>query len=418
MQFHGGVYRSDDAGESWHDIAPGLPSDFGFPLAIDPADPDSAYVIPLVADMDRVTPEGRVRVYETRDAGASWTPRGDGLPPEHAYLTILREAFDWAGEGEALELYFGATSGGVFGSGDAGRELVRRGDAPAARAISLRRLKRKRKSMSQEAVLPDAGSRDLAAAAAALRSRLPEPLAALAAIAYNYRWSWTPGGPELFASVDEERWELCAANPVRLLQEAHPERLAELAADAGLPRAHGRARGGRRRRGRRADHRRRRHAGAPGRLLLRRVRDPRLAAGVLRRPRRPRRRHPQGGLRPPAAAGRDRAHVPPRLLPPAHRRLRLAARVLGRHRSRPRPRRARHRRRRRAADGDGPGRRARGRARRSGASTSGASRCCCSTPTGPRTASPTAGSPRASTSATPTCGCGSTRCSASAACGR
>jgi len=120
MQFHGGVYRSDDAGESWHDIAPGLPSDFGFPLAIDPADPDSAYVIPLVADMDRVTPEGRVRVYETRDAGATWTPRGNGLPPEHAYLTILREAFDWAGEGEALELYFGATSGGVFGSGDAG----------------------------------------------------------------------------------------------------------------------------------------------------------------------------------------------------------------------------------------------------------------------------------------------------------
>jgi hypothetical protein len=120
MQFHGGVYRSDDAGESWNDIAPGLPSDFGFPLAIDPADPDSAYVIPLVADIDRVTPEGRVRVYETRDAGATWTPRGEGLPDEHAYLTILREAFDWKGEGAALELYFGATSGAVYGSGDAG----------------------------------------------------------------------------------------------------------------------------------------------------------------------------------------------------------------------------------------------------------------------------------------------------------
>jgi photosystem II stability/assembly factor-like uncharacterized protein len=120
MQFHGGVYRSDDAGESWQDIAPGLPSDFGFPLAIDPADPDSAYVIPLVADMDRVTPEGRVRVYETRDAGASWTPRGDGLPAEDAYLTILREAFERTGEGDALELYFGSTSGAVFGSGDAG----------------------------------------------------------------------------------------------------------------------------------------------------------------------------------------------------------------------------------------------------------------------------------------------------------
>ena len=33
MQFHGGVYRSDDAGESWIDIAAGLPSDFGFPVA-------------------------------------------------------------------------------------------------------------------------------------------------------------------------------------------------------------------------------------------------------------------------------------------------------------------------------------------------------------------------------------------------
>jgi photosystem II stability/assembly factor-like uncharacterized protein len=120
MQFHGGVYRSDDAGESWTDIGDGLPSDFGFPLAVDPADPDSAYVIPLKADTDRVTPDGRVRVYETRDAGASWTPRGDGLPQEHAYLTVLREAFASSGEGERLELYFGATSGHVFGTGDAG----------------------------------------------------------------------------------------------------------------------------------------------------------------------------------------------------------------------------------------------------------------------------------------------------------
>jgi photosystem II stability/assembly factor-like uncharacterized protein len=120
MQFHGGVYRSDDAGETWIDIGAGLPSDFGFPMAVDPADPDSAYVIPLTADVDRVTPEGRLRVYETRDAGASWTARGEGLPSEHAYLTILRRAFDRAGEGPALELYFGATSGQVFGSGDAG----------------------------------------------------------------------------------------------------------------------------------------------------------------------------------------------------------------------------------------------------------------------------------------------------------
>jgi hypothetical protein len=120
MQFHGGVYRSDDAGESWTEIGRALPSDFGFPLALDPADPDSAYVIPLRADMDRVTPDGRVRVYETRDAGATWTARGEGLPQEHAYLTVLREAFATRGEGPSLELYFGATSGELFGSADAG----------------------------------------------------------------------------------------------------------------------------------------------------------------------------------------------------------------------------------------------------------------------------------------------------------
>jgi photosystem II stability/assembly factor-like uncharacterized protein len=62
-------------------------------------------------------------VYETRDAGATWTPRGEGLPDSDAYLTVLRLAFDRAAGpgGAGLELYFGATSGDVFGSADAGK---------------------------------------------------------------------------------------------------------------------------------------------------------------------------------------------------------------------------------------------------------------------------------------------------------
>jgi photosystem II stability/assembly factor-like uncharacterized protein len=120
MQFHGNVYRSNDTGETWTSITDGLPSGFGFPLVVDPADPDSAFVIPLVGAEDRVTPDGRVRVYETRDAGKSWTPRGDGLPGPEAYLTVLRQAFDREGEGPSLGLYLGATSGDVFGSPDAG----------------------------------------------------------------------------------------------------------------------------------------------------------------------------------------------------------------------------------------------------------------------------------------------------------
>ncbi|MGH2942994.1 MAG: WD40/YVTN/BNR-like repeat-containing protein [Solirubrobacteraceae bacterium] len=119
MQFHGGVYRSDDAGASWTDIAAGLPHDFGFSVALDPADPDSAFVIPVTTS-DRVT-DGRVVVWETRDAGATWTPRDRGLPQRDAYLSVLRQAFAATGEGADLELYFGATAGEIFGSSDAGR---------------------------------------------------------------------------------------------------------------------------------------------------------------------------------------------------------------------------------------------------------------------------------------------------------
>lgn len=128
MQFHGGVYRSDDAGRSWTDIAAGLPSDFGFPLVVDPRDPGRAFVLPLVADVDRVTPEGRVRVWETRDRGASWRALGDGLPREEAYLTVLRQAF-CSDRSDPLGLYFGATSGELFGSRDGGatwRTVARR----------------------------------------------------------------------------------------------------------------------------------------------------------------------------------------------------------------------------------------------------------------------------------------------------
>jgi starch phosphorylase len=79
-----------------------------------------------------------------------------------------------------------------------------------------------------------AGAADIEAASAALASRLPAALAPLAALAYNYRWSWTTGGPELFASVDAARWGLTHSNPVRLLQEVPPGVLDRLANDDGF----------------------------------------------------------------------------------------------------------------------------------------------------------------------------------------
>jgi photosystem II stability/assembly factor-like uncharacterized protein len=126
LQFHGGVYRSDDAGETWQDIGEGLPADFGFPLVVDPGDSDRAFVIPLRGDFDRVTPDGKVRVFETSDRGGSWRARSDGLPQDNAYLTVLRQAFCHDGR-DPLGLFFGAESGEVFGSpggGDTWGRLV------------------------------------------------------------------------------------------------------------------------------------------------------------------------------------------------------------------------------------------------------------------------------------------------------
>lgn len=119
LQNHWGLYRSDDRGESWTDIANGVPSDFGFGLAIHPRDADCAWIVPLESDEFRCTPEGRLRVYRTRDAGASWHPLADGLPQEGAYETVLRDGLavdplDGAG------VYFGTRSGKVFGSADEG----------------------------------------------------------------------------------------------------------------------------------------------------------------------------------------------------------------------------------------------------------------------------------------------------------
>jgi len=78
------------------------------------------------------------------------------------------------------------------------------------------------------------GEDELKRAAEALAWRLPDELAVLARLAYNYRWAWTPGGSELFRAVDPRRWRLVMGNPVRLLQEASSESLAAAAANGRL----------------------------------------------------------------------------------------------------------------------------------------------------------------------------------------
>ena len=119
LQNHWGLYRSDDAGDSWRDIAKGVPSDFGFCMAMHPHDPDTVYIVPLESDMFRCTPEGRLRVYRTRNAGGSWEALTNGLPQKDALETVLRDAMDVDILNPA-GVYFGTRNGSVWGSANGG----------------------------------------------------------------------------------------------------------------------------------------------------------------------------------------------------------------------------------------------------------------------------------------------------------
>ena len=120
MQNHWGLYRSDDFGKSWKDVANGVPSDFGFAMVMHPQDADCVYVLPVESDEFRCTPGGRLRVYRTRNAGISWEPLMRGLPQKGAYETILRDAMT-SDSLEPAGIYFGTRSGNLYGSNDEGR---------------------------------------------------------------------------------------------------------------------------------------------------------------------------------------------------------------------------------------------------------------------------------------------------------
>ena len=170
-----------------------------------------------------------------------------------------------------------------------------------------------------------------------VRPVLPPPLSALGDLAGNLRWSWHPPTQDVFAEVDPEIWESTKRDPVRLLGAVNPERLEDLASDQGFLDRLGSAKAdldaylGRRAVVQPQGRRRGAHA---DRLLLPGVRHHRRAAAVLRRPRHPGRRPPQGGQRPRRTPGRRRPAVPRGLLQAVPVARGLAAREVPRARSR------------------------------------------------------------------------------------
>ena len=120
LQNHGGLYRSDNRGDSWQDISRGVPSDFGFAMLMHPHDPDCVYIIPVESEEFRCTPEGHLRVYRTRNAGGSWEALSRGLPQKGAYETVLRDALS-TDSLDPAGIYFGTRSGKLYGSRDEGK---------------------------------------------------------------------------------------------------------------------------------------------------------------------------------------------------------------------------------------------------------------------------------------------------------
>ena len=124
LQSHWGLYRSDNCAENWVDIANGVPSDFGFAMLTHPKNPECVYIVPVESDEFRCTCDGRLRVYRTRNSGASWEPLMRGLPQKRAYETVLRDAIT-ADAFDPVGIYFGTRSGQLFGSRDEGRTWLK-----------------------------------------------------------------------------------------------------------------------------------------------------------------------------------------------------------------------------------------------------------------------------------------------------
>lgn len=120
QQNHHGVFTSPDGGRSWQDISAGLPSTFGFPIAVHPRDPDTIWVLPLNGDAaGRFPPDASAAVWKSSDGGETWQDKRAGLPQENCYFTVLRQAMATDSQSPA-GVYFGSNSGSVFASQDDG----------------------------------------------------------------------------------------------------------------------------------------------------------------------------------------------------------------------------------------------------------------------------------------------------------
>jgi photosystem II stability/assembly factor-like uncharacterized protein len=117
-QHHNGIFRTQDDG-SWREVKAKAPSRFGFACAVHPGDPDVAWFVPAVKDECRVPVGGRLVVIRTRDGGKTFDVLKQGLPKADAWDLVYRHGLDVTADGRTLAM--GSTTGGLWVSEDGGR---------------------------------------------------------------------------------------------------------------------------------------------------------------------------------------------------------------------------------------------------------------------------------------------------------
>jgi photosystem II stability/assembly factor-like uncharacterized protein len=141
LQLHWNVCRTDDGGDNWRIISGNLPTDFGFPIAVHPHEPNTVYVVPILSDSEHYTPEGKMRVYRSKVGGNEWEALGKGLPQANNYMNVLRDAFS-TDSLDSAGIYFGTTGGQVYVSPDGGdnwRPIVQ--NLPSVVSVEVQTLK-------------------------------------------------------------------------------------------------------------------------------------------------------------------------------------------------------------------------------------------------------------------------------------
>jgi photosystem II stability/assembly factor-like uncharacterized protein len=141
MQKHWDVMRSDDAGDSWHEISGNLPTDFGFVIDVHAHEPDTIYVVPIKSDAEHYVADGKLRVYRSKTGGNEWEALTNGLPQSNCYVNVLRDAMA-VDTLDPCGVYFGTSGGQVYAtanSGDSWFPIVR--DLPPVLSVEAQVLK-------------------------------------------------------------------------------------------------------------------------------------------------------------------------------------------------------------------------------------------------------------------------------------